>query len=73
MDVATATYNAVYHFRDDRLFQAFTDEIHGSQLLEQVRRNDALRSRNFPGFRISSTFRLYWAPALNRYVSISTD
>jgi hypothetical protein len=56
MDVATAPYNAVYHFRDDRLFQAFIAEIPRSQLLEHVRRNDALRSRNFPGFRISSTF-----------------
>lgn len=55
MEDATGPYHGVYHFRDDRLLEAFIDKIPHSQLSEYLRSDESLRNRHFRGFRISNT------------------
>ena len=47
-------YQAVYHFCDDTLYAAFMADIPSAYLREQLRSNDSLRNRYFPGFRITA-------------------
>jgi tetratricopeptide (TPR) repeat protein len=46
-------YDAVFHFRDARLFEAFMADIPEAPLRERLRRNTSLRNRTFPGFRVT--------------------
>jgi tetratricopeptide (TPR) repeat protein len=56
MEDTNAPYRAVYHFCDDALVDAFFTRIPRTQLLDFARRSETLRSRNFPGFRITNRF-----------------
>jgi len=56
MEDATAPYNAVYHFRDEHLFEAFAAQIPRPQLLEHARKNEPLKNRCFSGFRLTTSF-----------------
>jgi hypothetical protein len=55
MSDPTTAYSAVYHFRDEHLLEMFVSKIPHSQLLEQLRNDEALRNLYFRGFRISNT------------------
>jgi tetratricopeptide (TPR) repeat protein len=47
------TFRPVYHFVDERLFKAFIERLPRASLVAPLRRDEALRNRYFPGFRIS--------------------
>lgn len=51
----TTPYNAVYHFRDDHLLEAFIAKIPRSQLLAFAHAKESIRKRYFPGFRFSNS------------------
>jgi tetratricopeptide (TPR) repeat protein len=48
-------YNPVYHFRDADLLDVFISNIPRSLLLKYLSADEPLRTRYFPGFRISKT------------------
>lgn len=48
-------YTPVFHFVDEHLFKAFLEKIPRSALIEPLRRDEALRNRYFPGFRINES------------------
>jgi len=48
-------YRPVYHFVDESLFTAFIERLPRSALTETLRKDELLRKRNFPGFRITET------------------
>ena len=47
------SYTLVYHFVDEDLFKAFIKKMPRPALVGPVRRDEALRNRYFPGFRIT--------------------
>ncbi|HEY6465294.1 MAG TPA: hypothetical protein VIY69_04835, partial [Candidatus Acidoferrales bacterium] len=55
MQEATASYVPVYHFVDERLFEAFLTDIPRNVLVDYLRSDESLRNRYFPGHRISAT------------------
>ena len=48
-------YRPVYHFVDELLFTAFIERLPRSALTDPLRKDELLRKRNFPGFRITET------------------
>jgi tetratricopeptide (TPR) repeat protein len=52
---AKGSYQAVYHFLDDNLFETFMAHVSHAQLRAQLRSNEPLRNRCFPGSRITTT------------------
>ena len=48
-------YRPVYHFVDELLFTAFIERLPRSALTDTLRKDELLRKRNFPGFRITET------------------
>lgn len=55
MEQQDPPYDAVFHFRDTLLFEAFMGDIPETPLREQLRRSQSLRNRTFPGFRVTKT------------------
>jgi tetratricopeptide (TPR) repeat protein len=55
MENKSDPYDAVFHFRDVVLFEAFMAGIPASRPREYLRNDQALRNRCFAGFRITNT------------------
>jgi hypothetical protein len=53
MEQQDSPYDAVFHFRDTLLFEAFMRDIPETSLRERLRRSEPLRNRTFPGFRVT--------------------
>ena len=55
MEEKDSPYDAVFHFRDVQLCEAFMEDIPEIQLRERLRKSESLRNRTFPGFRVTKT------------------
>lgn len=53
MEETDSPYDAVFHFRNAHLCDVFMGAIPEAPLRERLKRSESLRSRTFPGFRIT--------------------
>ncbi len=53
MEEKDSPYDAVFHFRNAQLCEAFMGDIPEAPLRERLKKGESLRSRTFPGFRIT--------------------
>lgn len=54
MESDDSKYDAVFHFRDAVLYNAFMDDLPGTRMRDHLRNDQPLRNRCFPGFRITN-------------------
>ena len=53
MEEKDSPYDAVFHFRDAQLYEAFMADLPDTALRERLRRSQSLRNSTFPGFRVT--------------------